>query len=178
MWAARISLGVVMAGGVLFAQQRGAFPHPKTASEVQVPGDAAHGQAIFNGKGGCLACHQVGNKGSLLGVNLSDVATQQTVEQLRESLLNPSPQVQEANQLYRIVTRDGTTYTGKLLNQGLSTMQMLDSKGNLISLRRSDVRESGFIQTPPMPSYQGKLTPEEQTDLIAYLATLKGIIGE
>ncbi len=178
MWAAKISLGVVVAGGILFAQQRNAFPHPKTASEVQIPGDAAHGKAIFDGKGGCLVCHRVGSKGSLLGVNLSDIATQRTVEQLRKSLLNPSPEVQEANQLYRVVMRDGTTVKGKLLNRGLNSLQMLGSKGNLISLRRSDVRESGFMETPPMPSYQDKLTPEEQGDLIAYLATLKGVISQ
>jgi len=178
MWVARISLGMVVAGGVLFAQQRNAFQRPKTASEVQVPGDAAHGKVIFDGKGGCLRCHQVGSEGSLLGVNLSDIASQRTVEQLRQSLLTPSSEVQEINQLYRVVMRDGTTITGKLLNQDLSNLQLLDSKGNLTSVRRSDIRQSGFMRTPAMPSYQDKLTPDEQRDLIAYMATLKGIVGE
>jgi len=177
-WAARISVGAIVASSILFAQQRAAMPHGKTASEVQVPGDVAQGKAIFNGKGGCLECHMVGSQGSVVGVNLSEIATQLTVAELQNALLNPSPTVEPGNQLYRVVMSDGKVITGKLLNQDLSSLQMLDSHGDLIALQRSNIREAGFTQTPPMPSYQGKLTPEEQTNLIAYLATLKGVINQ
>lgn len=178
MWAARICVGAIVASSILFAQRRAAIPHAKTASEVQVPGDAAQGKAIFDGKGGCLECHMVGSQGSIVGVNLSAVATQLTVAQLQNALLNPSPTVNPGNQLYRVVMSDGKVITGKLLNQDLSSLQMLDSQGNLVAVQRSNVKEAGFTQTPPMPSYRDKLTPEEQTNLIAYLATLKGIISQ
>jgi cytochrome c1 len=76
--------------------------------------------------------------------------------------------------LYRVVTRGGKTITGKLLNQDPYSLQMLDSEGRLVAFQRAELRDAGFAQTPPMPSYHDKLSSEEQADLIAYLASLKG----
>jgi hypothetical protein len=39
----------------------------------------------------------------------------------------------------------------------------------------SNLREHGFLDKSPMPSYKDKLTPQEVADLVAYLGTLKGI---
>jgi hypothetical protein len=36
------------------------------------------------------------------------------------------------------------------------------------------LRENGFTVTPPMPLYRDKLTEEEQTNLIAFLSSLRG----
>ncbi len=54
-------------------------------------------------------------------------------------------------------------------------MQILDSKERLVSLQRSDLRESGFIDDSPMPSYRGKLSSQELADVVAYLGSLKGL---
>ena len=39
---------------------------------------------------------------------------------------------------------------------------------------KSNLRESGFTVTPPMPLYRDKVTAEEQTNLIAFLSSLRG----
>jgi len=70
---------------------------------------------------------------------------------------------------------DGATVTGRILNQDIFSIQLLDSNDRLRSFQKSNLREYNFIQTPPMPSYRDRLTPQELTDLIAYLATLKGV---
>jgi putative heme-binding domain-containing protein len=173
-WAVSICLGVIVVSVMVVAQERSGGPRSKSASETQVPGDPAHGQVIFEGKGGCLLCHRVADRGSRMGPNLSDIATQRSVEELRRALLSPNPVVEPGYRLYRVVTRDGRTITGRLLNQDLYSLQMLDSKEQLVAFQKSNLREFNFTQTPPMPSYQDKLTPEEQTDVIAYLAMLKG----
>src|SRR5437763_5747810 len=41
-----------------------------------VPGDAANGKAIFEGKGGCLKCLRVIGKGSRVGLELNDIGNQ------------------------------------------------------------------------------------------------------
>ncbi len=165
MWSSlRLAMGLAVASGVLFAQQ---------SLVSQVPGDAAKGQAIFEGKGECLSCHRVADEGSLMGPDLSAIGAEHTVEELRRSLLDPNPDVQPRNQLYRIVTSDGTTITGKILNQDEFSLQMLASDGRLRAFQKSNLREHGFMKTAPMPSYRNKLTPEEQNDLIAFLASLK-----
>src|ERR1700733_10337991 len=85
-WPLRAGLGVIVVSGMLLAQNA-AGPRPKMASEIQVPGDSTHGQAIFEGKGECLSCHRVGDRGSTSGPNLSDMATLRTVDELQKALL-------------------------------------------------------------------------------------------
>jgi mono/diheme cytochrome c family protein len=52
---------------------------------------------------------------------------------------------------------------------------MLDSKERLLSLQRSNLREAGFLNDSPMPSYRDKLSSQEMADVVAYLGSLKGI---
>jgi mono/diheme cytochrome c family protein len=35
------------------------------------------------------------------------------------------------------------------------------------------LKDSGFLPSP-MPSYQGRLTPQDVADVVSYLLTLKG----
>jgi hypothetical protein len=70
--------------------------------------------------------------------------------------------------------RDGSAITGRLLNQDTFTIQILDLKEQLQSLQRSNIRERAFVDKSPMPSYSGKLSSQEMTDLVSYLVSLKG----
>jgi hypothetical protein len=63
----------------------------------------------------------------------------------------------------------------KLLNQDTFSVQILDSKERPLGFQKPNPREFNFIQNSPMPSYRSKLSCEEPTDLIAYLASLKGV---
>jgi cytochrome c1 len=79
------------------------------------------------------------------------------------------------NRTYRAVTKQGETITGRLLNVDTFTVQILDSKERLLSLQRSDLREAGFVNDSPMPSYRDKLSSQELADVVAYLVSLKGL---
>src|SRR5262245_22016583 len=49
------------------------------AAEVKIPGDPKAGEAVFSGKGGCIACHKAGKIGaSPVGPDLSQIAKIQT----------------------------------------------------------------------------------------------------
>jgi mono/diheme cytochrome c family protein len=74
-----------------------------------------------------------------------------------------------------VVANDGTTTTGRLLNQDTFTVQLFDEKERLLSFSKSNLKEYAFIDKSPMPSYQGKLSPKELADLVSYLASLKGV---
>jgi putative heme-binding domain-containing protein len=168
-----ISLGLIVAAGVVLAQERPGRDRDANV-ETAVPGDPARGKAIFEGSAGCLACHRVVDKGSRLGPDLSEAGSRSAADILRKALLEPNPEVQPRNRYYRVITRDGAIVTGKLLNQDQFSLQMLDSKERLVACQKANLREYTFVKTPPMPSYQGKLSPEEVTDLVCYLASLKG----
>jgi mono/diheme cytochrome c family protein len=61
------------------------------AAEIKLPGDPKAGQAVFTGKGACIACHKAGAIGaSPLGPDLSQIAQIQTPEYIMAKILNPA----------------------------------------------------------------------------------------
>ena len=156
-------------------------------------GDIARGKQIFEGKGNCLSCHRVGETGSRVGPDLSAAGlprppaarfvgfgvtapppTADTiVAQLERDLLDPDAEISPANRMFRAVRKDGTAISGRLLNLDPFNVQMLDSRERLLTLQRSELREFAPVKSP-MPSYRDKLTPQELSDLLAYLFSLKG----
>jgi putative heme-binding domain-containing protein len=123
---------------------------------------------------GCLTCHRVGETGSYVGPDLDQVGAHRSPEQLRASLVSPNKEVLPENRTVRIVTNDGTTVTGRLLNQDGFTVQLIDSSSQLRSLERSDLREFTIVTTNPMPSYADKLSAQDLSSLVRYLSFLKG----
>lgn len=145
------------------------------SGQVGYAQQAEKGQAIFQGKGGCETCHRVRARGSRVGPNLSEIGSQREPAELRQSLLQPDADILPQNRFYYVTKQDGSTVTGRLLNHDTFTVQLMGPKEELLSFRKSDVREHGFRKNSPMPSYEGKLTAQELSDLIAYLVSLRGI---
>jgi len=175
MWLFRASTAAILLSGILAAQgPESAVGAERNTSET-LPGNPIRGQAVFGGKGHCISCHRVGETGSALGPNLTAVGSELTVDQLRKSLLDPNPSVPPAYQRYRVITRDGKAVSGRLLNQDPYSLQMIDSNNQLVAFERSELREWGSTLTPPMPSYSGTLNTDELADVLAYIASLKGV---
>jgi putative heme-binding domain-containing protein len=137
-----------------------------------VAGDAARGKSLFEGKGACVSCHRVGAAGSRVGPDLSAIGLQRRAVELERALLEPDADVQINHRSYRVVAKDGTSTTGRLLNIDTFTIQLLDSKEQLRSFVKSDLREHGFVPST-MPSFKTRLSPQEIADLVGYLVTLK-----
>ena len=57
-----------------------------SAGDTTVPGDRAAGKEFFFGRGHCASCHMVFGDGAPSGPDLSNVALDRTVDQLREAL--------------------------------------------------------------------------------------------
>jgi cytochrome c oxidase cbb3-type subunit 3 len=147
----------------------------KSASDATASGgDPTHGKLVFESKG-CLNCHRVRGNGSRLGPELTDIGSQRRAVELEKSILDPNAEILPQNRFFRVVTQDGATITGRLLNQDAFTIQLLDSKERLMSFSKTDLKEFAFVDKSPMPSYQGKLSPQELTDLVSFLVSLKGI---
>ena len=77
----------------------------------------------------------------------------------------------------RAVMKNGTTITGRLLNQDTFTVQLLDSTERLRSFSRTDLKELTILNESPMPSYKDKLTSQELADVVSYLASLKAEVN-
>ncbi len=138
-------------------------------------GDVARGKSVFETKGTCTTCHRVADKGSRVGPDLTQIGALRRTVELQRSLIEPDAEIIPANRFIKVVTREGATVTGRLLNQDSFTLQLLDAKDEkLKSFSKSNLREFAFVEKSSMPSYKDKLSTQELADVISYLASLKG----
>lgn len=142
-------------------------------SQDAVSGDRARGRAIVEGKGGCLKCHTIGGQGSRMGPDLSGIGMLRRARELRQSLVDPAADVQPDALFFKVTTREGRTITGRLLNQDTFSVQLLDATDERPkSFAKSALRDYDYLPTP-MPSFAKSLQPQELTDVVAYLTSLR-----
>ena len=138
------------------------------------PGDVARGRALVDGKGACLQCHRIGDRGSRVAPDLSDIGATRSAGSILRSLTEPTSQMMPINRPVRAVTRDGKVINGRRLNEDTYTVQLLDDQEKLVSLTKADLREYTILTASPMPSFKETLKPDELADVLAYLLSLKG----
>jgi putative heme-binding domain-containing protein len=148
-----------------------------TKRSASALGNFDRGRALFEGKAACTTCHRVNGSGARLGPDLSNVGQLRRAVELETSVVDPGKEVQYTNRTYRVVTKDGSTITGRLLNLDSFSIQMLDSKEQLRSFDKAGLRDFGFVDVSPMPSYKAKLTEQELADIVSYLVSLKGKVN-
>jgi hypothetical protein len=98
-----------------------------------------------------------------------------TLATLQRSMLEPHASLQPIHRPVRIVTKSGETVRGRRLNEDTATVQLLDDRERLRSFAKTDLRQYTIETTATMPSYKDRLNADEIADLVAYLASLKGL---
>ena len=154
---------------VAFVRTLGRVPPQK------VTGDAANGQKLYAGKGGCAACHTIGGRGGAIGPDLSEIGASRSLAYLRESLIAPEAAVPDGFLQVQLVTRNGSRITGVRLNEDTFSIQIRDLSGDFRSFFKTELAE--LNKQPgksPMPSYTKIFTESELDDVVAYLDSLRG----
>jgi len=137
-------------------------------------GDPARGRIIFEGRGGCVACHRVGRLGSRVAPDLSTIGAERSPGSLQRSLLAPTSQMMPINRPVHLVMRDGSVINGRRLNEDTYSVQVIDDKARLHSIVKADLRELTIGEVSLMPSYEDRLSAGEIADVLGYLLSLKG----
>ena len=141
-----------------------------SASEVDVPGNVAHGKEIFFGKGGCAKCHMLDGKGGTIGPDLSNIGAQLTLNHLKETL-TVAGLIPAGYQPVKVVTFKGQTIEGIAKNHDDFSIQLLDSQNHLHLLDRAELKSVDESKTSLMPhNYDKVLSADEYNDLLAMLA--------
>jgi putative heme-binding domain-containing protein len=138
-----------------------------------LPGDAAKGNALFQSTR-CGDCHRVGETGSRLGPDLSDIGNRRTPDALERAIVAPDAEVLPEDRFVRLVTKEGASVNGRLLNQDAFSIQLINAEEQLKSYQKSNLREYAILEKGLMPSFEGRLTREQVADIVSYLASLKG----
>lgn len=139
-----------------------------------VPGDASRGETIYNGKGGCAACHTIGGRGGAFGPDLTGIGSKRSAAHLRASVADPAAEVARDFLFVRAVTRAGRTVEGVRVNEDSFSIQVREVQGALHSFWKAELRElKSDAARSAMPGYRGRLSEAELDDLAAYLAGLR-----
>ena len=81
-------------------------------ADEKATGDPKAGRAIYDGKGGCAACHIVNGEGGLLGPELTEIGLRRSLNFLRDSIVHPSASIDPEYRSATVVTRDGAPISG------------------------------------------------------------------
>ena len=139
-------------------------------------GDAARGQALFEGKGDCGSCHRVAGQGPRFAPDLSNIGAIRSAATLSRALEDPHGSMLPMNRTVRAVLADGTVINGRRLNEDTYTVQLIDDQERLLSLDKTALREYTILTSGgDLPSYADVFSDEEVADVLAYLRSLKGI---
>jgi PQQ-dependent dehydrogenase (methanol/ethanol family) len=144
-----------------------------TASTATVAGDAKAGEGIFFGSGQCASCHVAEGRGSSNGPDLSGVARRLTLTQMIQSLTSPGTRIPAGYDSVSVQLNDGSKLEGFARAEGSHDLALQTADGKLHLLLDSEYRSITPEKKLSMPAYQG--TADQQRDLLAYLATLRGV---
>ncbi len=160
------------------AKQSSAEPaSTRTTQPAEIPSSAPPPDIALLKSNGCLSCHWAEGQGGYTAPDLSNIGDSRTADELKIAILSPDQEVLPENRLVKVVTQQGDTLNGKLLNQNAFTIQFIDAKGRLWSLAKSDLRECTILTKGLMPSYKDKLTDAQIDALVQLLTTLKAAPG-
>ncbi|HYP13871.1 MAG TPA: c-type cytochrome [Bryobacteraceae bacterium] len=137
----------------------------------QVKGDSKAGAEIFRTT--CSGCHMVNGQGGLRGPDLSSVGAGMSIAEMRSAITDPDAAVPPAYWTVVATKSSGQTIRGVRLNEDTYSIQ-LRADGKLVSLLREDLKHAELVRKSPMPSFEGKLSPAQLDDVIAYLVSLRG----
>jgi len=148
-----------------------------------VNGDTKHGRELFFGNMRCATCHMFAGKGGRVGPDLTGAGTARSTEYLMESMRNPSRRLAQGlteamkefsveYETVDVVTGDGATYSGTLLNEDSFTIQFVDMRETVHSLDKASLKSWKKSRQSLMPAYDEKTLPEKDLqDLLAFLVS-------
>jgi putative heme-binding domain-containing protein len=134
--------------------------------------DFDRGRALFAATN-CFACHRYDNEGGAVGPDLTQLAGRFSAREILESVVEPSKVISDQYQAVTIITDDGKTVTGRIVNLSNNNLMVSTNMLEPGSLTTVDARLVESItpsKTSMMPEgLLNVLQEDEVRDLIAYL---------
>jgi putative membrane-bound dehydrogenase-like protein len=134
------------------------------------PGDAARGKVTA---ALCHACHLMGPVGGNIGPNLSGVGAMGT-EAILRNVLQPNAAMENGYRVYRVELTNGDLIDALFVSEDKDAVVIRQPGAADQRIPKVKIRETKYLRRSLMP--EGLLdafTPEQVSDLFAYLKTLK-----
>ena len=155
------------------------IPPEVTVAEVLArlgQADATRGQQVFFDRiagAGCVNCHRVRGRGSPWAPDLSGVGTRLTPENLVKAVIDPNAAITEGYALQLVVTADGRTHRGAVIQETGSALTLLQVEGTRITLETRTIERRQQLKQSVMPTGYARFDVQQLADLTAWLLTLR-----
>ncbi|MFK5922835.1 MAG: c-type cytochrome [Verrucomicrobiota bacterium] len=141
------------------------------ASRVQtfnsVKANINKGAQIFTTN--CIACHQIGGQGGLIGPQLDGIGAR-GVDRLCEDILDPNRNVDSHFHLNQFTMTDGSSIGGFVRSESAKMIHLIDAAGQEHRVAKADIDKKIVSPMSLMPPAFGQiLSKEEFRNLLAYL---------
>lgn len=142
-----------------------------SAADLPVAGNVNAGEQIFHGKAGCRQCHMIRGQGGLIGPDLTNIAAERKLDELRAALIEAKPVPPRGYQPVSLTTKAGQSIRGVIKNENNFSLQILGTDDKLHLLARDEIRNITYETRSLMPSgFDKTLTASEFQDLVAFLS--------
>ncbi len=175
----------VLRGALLLSLEPGQVD--KIRKLVAEKGDPKKGRELFlNTKIlACATCHRLEGVGGSVGPDLTRIWDTMTVEKLLESILEPSKEIKEGFQTYRLTTTGEQVITGLRIKEDAKEVVIRDANGRDTRVAKEDVESLNPTKVSLMPdNVVAQITYEQFIDLLAFLKSkkeqesLRGLVAE
>jgi putative heme-binding domain-containing protein len=139
-------------------------------------GDAARGRQLFlsEQRAACVKCHSTDGTSAKAGPDLYAVGDKFPRSELIRAVLEPSAEIAVGYGTTIVETKSGDEYQGVLKQSAPDAIDLMSGDGKLVRIATGDIeRQRGSVLSLMPEGLQAGMSPEEFTDLIDYLVTLK-----
>ncbi|MEE2705929.1 MAG: PVC-type heme-binding CxxCH protein [Planctomycetota bacterium] len=141
------------------------------AEVVKQKGDIERGRGVF--KKVCAACHRLEGVGHEIAPNLATMRNR-TPENILLNVLDPGREVNPQFMLYEVVTREGRSLTGMIVDETATSVTLKRANNESDTILRIDIdeiRSSGLSLMPE--GLEKEIDRQAMADLLAYLQSLR-----
>ncbi|HWL10871.1 MAG TPA: PVC-type heme-binding CxxCH protein [Planctomicrobium sp.] len=139
----------------------------KYRGALAIAGNVDRGREVF--RRACAQCHKIGNEGTLVGPDLSDIRAKGN-DVLLTDILDPSRAIEPRWTSYVAATADGRVITGLLVRENDTGIVLRMAKGVEETLLRDDIDALRANEQSLMPAgIEADVTVEQMADLLAFL---------
>jgi putative heme-binding domain-containing protein len=135
--------------------------------------DAKRGRELFE-QIGCVKCHTTDKHAPPLGPFLGDVGSKFDAKYIVESVMRPSAKIAQGFATERILTKDGSDYTGFVTHETADEVQLRDPSGKVSTVVKAQIKKRMSLPGSMMPEgLSDNLGIDDFGSLLAYLQSLK-----
>jgi putative heme-binding domain-containing protein len=151
---------------------------PDIAQLAKLRGNADHGKQVLAASVKndlqCMKCHTIHGHGGQVGPDLSMIGKKASRENLFESILYPSKAIADQYVTWAIVTKDGKSINGLLIEETPTFVLLRDANGKDTKIETRDIEAREKDPKSLMPdNLLALMTEDELVDMVEYLLTLK-----